>query len=180
MRGCRSSISGAIPIGDAAAVLVLVGFMGAGKTTVGRLVAARCGLQFADSDVLIESRSGRTIAEIFASDGEPHFRELERQAVAELVRGHDLVVSLGGGAVEDVGSQRLLRRAPVVYLQVSYETALARVGGDGGRPMLARADLAEVYRRRGSIFAAIASLTVATDRLSPDEVAGEVIAGLGL
>lgn len=179
-------------------MLVLVGFMGAGKSTVGRLIAARCGLKFLDSDAFIEARSSRTIADIFAAEGEPYFRELEHQAVAELLGGSgnrdggaagdsdgngggsDLVVSLGGGAVEDERSQHLLRRVPVVYLQVSYDNALARVGGDRGRPMLARADLAAVYQRRAAIFARLAVLTVATDGIAPADVAQAVIAGLVL
>src|ERR1700748_557332 len=82
-------------------VVVLVGFMGAGKTTVGHIMAERLGLPFVGSDVLIEQRQGREIREIFRAEGEPYFRQLEHETVAGLVRGRDAVIALGGGAVED-------------------------------------------------------------------------------
>src|SRR5436305_14848648 len=80
-------------------VVVLVGFMGAGKTTVGHIVAERLGLPFVDSDVLIEQRDGRAIRDIFTAEGEPWFRQLEHDTVAGLVRGPEAVVALGGGSV---------------------------------------------------------------------------------
>jgi hypothetical protein len=86
-------------------VVVLVGFMGAGKTTVGQIMAERLGLPFVDTDVLIEQRLGRDIRDIFRTEGEPYFRELEHQTVAGLVRGPDAVTALGGGAAEDPRSQ---------------------------------------------------------------------------
>ena len=130
-------------------MIVLVGFMGAGKTTVGHLLAAELGLPFADSDQVIEQRAGRLIREIFAEDGEAAFRALEHQVIAELLDGPNLVLALGGGAAEHPGTRGTLAshpRAQVVHLQVGYAQALRRVGGDGGRPMLARPDLPAVYR----------------------------------
>ena len=129
-------------------VVVLVGFMGAGKTTVGRIMAERLGQPFVDSDVLIEQRLGREIRDIFRTEGEPYFRQLEHDTVAGLVRGPDAVIALGGGAVEDPRTRAVLRNARVVYLRVSYDEALARVKSDEFRPMLHRPDLDEVYRRR--------------------------------
>lgn len=102
-------------------VVVLVGFMGAGKTTVGHIVAERLGQPFVDSDVLIEQRLGRDIRDIFRTEGEPWFRQLEHATVAGLVRGQDAVIALGGGAVEDSRSRAVLRNARVVYLRVSYD-----------------------------------------------------------
>ena len=133
-------------------MIVLVGFMGAGKTTVGHLLSERLGLPFTDSDHVIEQRSGRSIPEIFAEDGEPAFRALEHQVIAELLEGSDLVLALGGGAAEHPRTRDTLAshpRAQVVYLQVGYAQALRRVGGDGGRPMLARPDIADVAFAKG-------------------------------
>jgi 3-dehydroquinate dehydratase type I len=159
-------------------VVVLVGFMGAGKTTVGRIMAERLGQPFVDSDVLIEQRQGRDIRDIFRAEGEPYFRQLEHDTVAGLVRGPDAVIALGGGAVEDPRSRAVLRNARVVYLRVSYNEALARVKRDEFRPMLHRPDLDEVYKRRLSAYEDISVLTVDTEGRRPDAVALEVLARL--
>jgi len=152
--------------------------MGAGKTTVGHIMAERLGQPFVDSDVLIEQRLGRDIRDIFRTEGEPYFRQLEHDTVAGLVRGPDAVIALGGGAVEDPRSRAVLRNARVVYLRVSYDEALARVKSDEFRPMLHRPDLDEVYKRRLSAYEDISVLTVDTDGRRPDAVALEVLARL--
>ncbi len=160
-------------------MIVLVGFMGAGKTTVGHLLAAELGLPFADSDQVIEQRAGRPIREIFAEDGEAAFRALEHQVIAELLDGPDLVLALGGGAAEHPRTRGTLGshpRAQVVYLQVGYARALQRVGGDGGRPMLARPDLPAVYERRLTAYAEVAALTVATDDRRPETIIEDILA----
>jgi shikimate kinase len=159
-------------------MIVLVGFMGAGKTTVGRLLAAELGLPFTDADHVIEQRSGRAVRQIFAEDGEPAFRALEHQVIADLLAGPELVLALGGGAAEHPGTRRHLAAAQVVYLHVSYEQALARVGGDPGRPMLARPGLAETYQRRLAAYASVATRTVPTDGLPPESVAKDILAAL--
>ena len=159
-------------------VVVLVGFMGAGKTTVGRIMAERLGQPFVDSDVLIEQRLGREIRDIFRTEGEPYFRQLEHDTVAGLVRGPDAVIALGGGAVENPRSRAVLRNARVVYLRVSYDEAMARVKSDEFRPMLHRPDLDEVYKRRLSVYEDLSVLTVDTDGRRPDAVALEVLAQL--
>jgi shikimate kinase len=159
-------------------VIVLVGFMGAGKTTVGHLLAERLGLPFADSDEAIEQHAGRRVPQIFAEDGEPAFRALEHQVIAELLDGPALVLALGGGAAEHPGTRDRLARAQVVYLQVGYDQALRRVGGDPGRPLLARPDLAATYQRRLPLYAAIATLTVSTDRRAPGAVSEDILARL--
>ena len=159
-------------------VVVLVGFMGAGKTTVGHIMAERLGQPFVDSDVLIEQRLGRDIRDIFRTEGEPYFRQLEHDTVAGLVRGPDAVIALGGGAVEDPRTRAVLRNARVVYLRVSYDEALARVKSDEFRPMLHRPDLDEVYKRRLSAYEDISVLTVDTDGRRPDAVALKVLAWL--
>jgi shikimate kinase/3-dehydroquinate synthase len=159
-------------------VIVLVGFMGAGKTTVGRLLAAELALPFADLDLAIESRHSRSVKTIFAEDGEPAFRDIEHQTLAQVLAGPDLVLAVGGGAVEHAGSRRLLGPARVVYLHVDYDEALGRVGGDAGRPMLARPDLAEVYRRRLAGYQEVATLTIRTGGRATKQVCGDVLTGL--
>ena len=159
-------------------VVVLVGFMGAGKTTVGHIVAERLGQPFVDSDVLIEQRLGREIRDIFRTEGEPWFRQLEHVTVADLVRGPDAVVALGGGALEDPRSRAVLRHARVVYLRVSYHEAMVRVKSDEFRPMLHRPDLDEVYKRRLPVYEDLSVLTVDTEGRRPDAIALEVLAQL--
>jgi shikimate kinase len=156
-------------------VIVLIGFMGAGKTTVGHLLAGKLGLPFIDSDVVIEERGGRPVRQIFADDGEDAFRALEHETVAGLLCGRDAVLALGGGAVEHPATQELLRPAPVVYLHVGYPAAVARVGGDAGRPMLRRSDLEAVYQRRLAAYAAAATLTVQTDGRGPEDVCLDIV-----
>jgi shikimate kinase len=115
-------------------VIVLIGFMGAGKTTVGQLLSGQLGLPFLDADAVIEERAGCPVPQIFAVRGEPAFRELEHETIAGLLAGPRIVLALGGGAVEDARTRRLLVAADVVYLHVPYAGALARIGGDAGRP----------------------------------------------
>lgn len=168
--------------GDAAErPIVLVGFMGAGKTTVGRLVAQALDREFADSDDVLTARTGRTPREIFATDGEAAFRALERDVVADLVRtGGARVVSLGGGAAETPSTREVLRDAAVVvHLDVSYAAALERVGGDPERPVLARADLADLYERRRRIHTDLADASVSTDGRTPRQVADGVLGVVG-
>jgi 3-dehydroquinate dehydratase type I len=152
--------------------------MGAGKTTVGHIMAERLGQPFVDSDVLIEQRQGREIRDIFRTEGEPYFRQLEHITVAGLVRGQDAVVALGGGAVEDPRTRAVLRHARVVYLRVSYDEAMARVKRDEFRPMLHRPDLDEVYQRRLPVYEDLSVLTVDTDGRRPGAIALEVLAQL--
>ena len=159
-------------------MIVLIGFMGAGKTTVGHLLAARLGLPFVDSDLVIEQRSGRPARQIFAEDGEPAFRALEHEVIAGLLDGPDLVLAVGGGAPEHPATRRRLTAAQVVYLEVGYDQAMARVGGDPDRPLLARPDLAATYQRRLPLYAGIATFAVATDGRRPETVAADILTRL--
>jgi shikimate kinase len=161
-------------------MIVLVGFMGAGKTTVGRVLADQLGLPFADSDLVIEQRTGRQVRQIFAEDGEPAFRALEHEVIANLLDGPDAVVALGGGAPEQPGVQAVLKeavlkKAEVVYLQVGYQQAMQRVAGDQYRPLLARPGLDDLYRHRLDVYGAVASLTIATDGRHPEAISQDVI-----
>jgi shikimate kinase len=159
-------------------LIVLAGFMGAGKTTVGRLLAGSLRVPFLDSDHVIEARAGRGIPEIFAADGEPAFRALEHEVIADLLRGPDVVLALGGGAAEHEETRKLLASVPVVFLRVSYAEAMARVGGDGNRPMLARPDITRVFERRQAAYARAATVTVDVDGRDPGDIAREILAAL--
>jgi shikimate kinase len=159
-------------------VIVLVGFMGAGKTTVGQLLAEKLGLPFVDADLVIENRAGRSIREIFAADGEPAFRQLEHEVTADLLHGRDAVLALGGGAVEHPATQRALHGRPVVYLQVAYDEAMLRVSHDTGRPMLSAPDLRAIFERRLAAYQTVATQTVATGGRRPEDVCLDIIGQL--
>jgi shikimate kinase len=159
-------------------VIVVVGFMGAGKTTVGQLLAAKLGLAFVDSDPVISGRAGKPVQQIFAEDGEPAFRQLEHQVIADLLAGPDAVLALGGGAASHPRTQSLLAAATVVYLRVGYAEAMSRVGGDTGRPMLARPDVSSLHAERQAIYESVATLTVDTDRRLPEDVTLDILARL--
>ncbi|MFB9376279.1 shikimate kinase [Kineococcus gynurae] len=157
-------------------MIVLVGFMGGGKTTVGRLLATRLGLPFVDTDDVITTRDGRTVPEIFAADGETAFRDHEEAVIAEVLAGPESVVSLGGGACGRVGTRERLAGHDVVHLRASFAETQRRIGGDPGRPMLARPDLAEIYTARQEVYASVAGRVLDTDGRSAAEIAEFLLA----
>jgi shikimate kinase len=158
--------------------IVLMGFMGTGKSEVGRRLAQRLGRAFVDTDQLVEERARKRVAAIFAEDGEPAFRALEREAVAEAVRRGGAVVAVGGGAVLDPDNLRCLRDAGVlVHLSARPEVILKRVGDAGSRPLLVGDPEAAVRRlvtERGPVYAAAADVTVDTSERTADEVVEEI------
>ena len=156
-------------------MLVLMGFMGAGKTTVGQLLAEKLGLAFVDVDLYIEKGTGRAVRDIFAADGEAEFRGLEHEAVMELLAGPEAVIALGGGAVEHEGTRKELRNITSIHLEVSYEEALRRIGTDDLRPMVARPDIDEIYQRRLPVYREAARMSVATDGRAPEDVVAQIL-----
>ncbi|NAZ83719.1 shikimate kinase [Kineococcus sp. R8] len=148
--------------------------MGAGKTTVGRLLAGRLGRPFVDTDHLVEARAGRRIADVFASDGEEAFRDLEQAAVAEALAGPEAVVSLGGGACGRPATRELLAAHTVVHLDVSLPAVRERTRGDADRPVLRRPGLDALHAARRAVYADVAALTVPTDDRTAADVAAEV------
>ena len=161
--------------------VVLVGPPGAGKTTVGGLVADALGVPFRDVDADIEAVAGKPIPEIFVDDGEPHFRALEREAVVAALTGFDGVLALGGGAILAEGTRAALRGHRVVYLETGLSDAVSRVGLGSGRPLLAinpRATLRHLLDQRRPLYEEVATHTVTTAGRTPEDVAGEVLACL--
>ena len=163
--------------------IVLVGPMGAGKSSVGRALAARLGCDFVDADEAIERRSGRRIAEIFEHDGEPAFRALERTLLCELLDREACVIATGGGAVLDAGSRRLMReRGRVVHLHVPVEVQLQRLEGDRTRPLLMRPDREAALRAlaavRDPLYDEAAHLRIDADRGDAQAVAARIEARL--
>lgn len=159
-------------------MIVLVGFMGAGKSTVGRLLADQLGLPFADSDELIEQATGLSIADIFEGFGEAGFREIEARVIVEQLAGPPGVFALGGGAVTSTPVRAALVGHDVVLLEISLADALSRVGGDPRRPLLHRHDLEQIFAGRAGQYRAVATLTVAAAGRSPQEVAQEIAAAV--
>ncbi|MET9571082.1 shikimate kinase [Streptomyces virginiae] len=164
-------------------LVVLVGPMGSGKSTVGALLAERLGVPYRDTDADIVTAQGRPISDIFVDEGEPYFRELERQAVAAAVAEHTGVLALGGGAVLDEGTRELLTGLPVAYLSMDVEEAVRRVGLGAARPLLAvnpRRQWRELMEARRPLYTEVARVVVATDDRTPEEVAQAVLDALEL
>ena len=160
-------------------MITLTGFMGSGKTTVGKVLADFLGCPFLDLDDLVVKKAGKSIPDIFAQDGEPAFRELEAKLLRQTVGKYaesTAVLALGGGAILAPASAALLRDKTVcIYLRAALDTLLARLEGEtAGRP-LADASLADRLASREPIYEETAHVTIDTDGLSPDQVADEII-----
>lgn len=163
--------------------LVLTGFMGAGKSTVGRLLASRLGWEFLDLDQHLESRAGATIPELFAHHGEAHFRRLESTALASALGRSNIVLALGGGTPEQLTNRLLIEQTPLtatVFLDAAFATLYDRcMLQDISRPVLADPAAAQVrFEQRRPLYLRLSHLTVETSTLSSEETVEAVLSGL--
>lgn len=158
--------------------VILIGPMGVGKTTVGRLLAQRLGTGCRDTDQDIVDGEGKPISEIFLDEGEEHFRALERAAVRAALAEHTGVLALGGGAVLAEETRALLAGGPVVFLDMDVAEAVKRVGLDAPRPLLMmnpRKQWRELMDVRRPLYTEVARAVVSTVDRTPDEVADEIL-----
>jgi shikimate kinase len=162
--------------------VLLVGAPGAGKTTVGKELAAHLGVGFRDTDDDIVELAGKSIADIFIEDGEEAFRALETQALQRAIVGFDGVLSLGGGIVMRAENRELLADQPVVWLEVTLADAVQRVGMGTSRPLLlgnVRGRMLELLTERTPVYESVARMRVSTTGRTVQQVVDAILAGLG-
>jgi shikimate kinase len=161
---------------------VLVGLPGSGKSTIGRRLSKALGVSLLDTDAMIEQRTGRRIADIFAAEGEREFRRIEEEVVRAALAEHDGVVSLGGGAVTSPGVCEALAGHTVVYLEIGAAEGVRRTGGNTVRPLLAGPDRAEKFRalmsQRIPLYRRVATIRVDTNRRNPGAVVRYIMSRL--
>ena len=160
--------------------IAVYGFMGVGKTTIGRMLAERLGYEFIDMDAEIEKREGISINEIFRVHGESRFRQLESMLVEELSKRDGLIIACGGGTIADPYNAEILRKSSrMVYLTASIEEIVKRSRNDNVRPLLdvqnPEYEASELYRRRIPVYIKYAEATVDTMEKTPDEVVERVL-----
>jgi 3-dehydroquinate synthase/shikimate kinase/3-dehydroquinate synthase len=160
-------------------VVVLIGFMGAGKSTIGPLVADQLGVPFVDVDDEIERRLDMTIGEIFEARGEEGFRSIEREVTLDVLRGRRAVVAMGGGATSQPAIAEALRGSFVVHLKVSCDTALARARDGRDRPLLRSGDPGSLWSERQPVYDAVASLAIDTEGRDPSAIAAAIARSVG-
>jgi len=169
--------------------IALIGYRGTGKTTIAERLAARLDWTSIDADVEIEQRAGKPIADVFASEGEGAFRDLESAVVDDLCRRQRVVLALGGGAIlREDNRQHIARCGAVVWLQASADSIARRLQADpttaSRRPNLTNSDprteIDRLLAERTPIYRACATLEVDTEGKAPEEIAGEIVAALGL
>jgi shikimate kinase len=161
---------------------VLVGLPGSGKSTIGRRLAKALGVGMLDTDAAIEQRTGRSIADIFATDGEKEFRRIEEAVVRAALAEHDGIVSLGGGAVTTPGVREALAGHTIVFLEITATEGVRRTGGNTARPLLAGPDRAAQFRalmsQRVPLYRRVATIRVNTNRRNPGAVVRYIVSRL--
>ena len=164
--------------------IALIGFMGVGKTKVGKILAKELGKRFVDLDTQIEQRAGKSIARIFGEDGEIAFRELEIEAAKEISQAENLVIACGGGIIlNQISIERLKRQSIIVYLSASPHLLLERTEGSGGlRPLLEKRDqaetISELLKFRRPFYERAADIKLDTSKLDIDAVVQKIITAL--
>jgi shikimate kinase len=159
-------------------VAVLVGAPGAGKSTVGKRLATSLGVPFADSDLLIEQEAGISVSDIFVTQGEPAFRELEEAVIRKALAEHEGVLALGGGAIMNAHTRDRLKGLPVIWLDVDLGQAAKRVGMNQARPLLLgdiRANMNRLMKERTPIYQEVSTIVVNTNGLKVREVVDEIV-----
>lgn len=149
--------------------IILVGVPGAGKSTVGRLLADRIHCAFIDTDSAIEEIAGKSVSDIFIEDGEPAFRKLEEEVISQAITQSNSVVSLGGGALGSEKTREAIKGLTVIWLKADLASAVARVGMNRNRPLLlgnVRGQLAELMSAREPLYRQTATLTVDTSQMT--------------
>jgi shikimate kinase len=161
---------------------VLIGLPGSGKSTIGRRLAKALNLTLLDTDAAIEETTGRTIADIFATDGEKEFRRIEEDVIRSALKSHDGVLSLGGGAVTTPGVREALAGHTVIYLEISASEGVRRTGGATVRPLLAGGDRGEKFKalmsQRVPLYRRVAMMRVNTNRRNPGAVVRYIVTRL--
>ncbi len=158
--------------------IVLIGVPGAGKTTVGALLAQRLNLDFVDSDEQIEKQTGKTISDIFVQDGESTFREIEKEAISEALSGDRIVLSVGGGALMNEETRSRIKNHTVIWLKTGLTQAVDRIGMNRNRPLLlgnVRGQLADLMAAREPYYIECAKFAVDTNSLKPKQVVDEIL-----
>jgi shikimate kinase len=158
--------------------IVLVGVPGAGKTTVGKLLAKSLKQEFFDSDRVIEAQAGKSVSDIFTQDGEPIFRKLEHDVIADLLQKSSVVIALGGGALGNDETRNLVKGTTAIWLVAGLAQAVDRVGMNRNRPLLlgnVRGQLAELMNAREPFYKEVAKLTIDTSKLTPNEVVASIL-----
>jgi len=161
---------------------VLIGLPGSGKSTIGRRLAKALDCPLLDTDAAIEESTGRTIAEIFATDGESGFRAIEQEVTCAALRDFDGILSLGGGAITTPAVREALAGQTVVYLEISAAEGVRRTSGSTVRPLLAGPDRAEKYRelmgQRAPLYRRAATIRINTNRRNPGAVVRYIVGRL--
>ncbi len=162
--------------------VVLIGLPGSGKSTIGRRLAKTLDVALLDTDAAIEETTGRTIADIFGTDGEAEFRRIEERVIREALATHDGVLSLGGGAVTTAGVREALSGHTVIYLEISAAEGVRRTGGTTVRPLLAGPDRSEKFKalmaERVPLYRQVATLRVNTNHRNPGAVVRFIVSKL--